>query len=137
MRRTLALDTGRMAADDESRQDLGRLSEMDASAPADRENTALDAVRAEEAWRDCQVQGAVGPHPQRGIGGGRRRACGGEIERMKKVLGDGYEHERNGLVLTGCPEIMKCNIDGGWQNKKGWGMAGLSRGDVMDRVKKA
>lgn len=69
--------------------------------------------------------------------GRRRRACGDEIEKMKKVLGDSYEYERNGLVLKGCAEIMKYKVDGGWQKNEGWDIAGLYRDEVMERVKRA
>lgn len=67
--------------------------------------------------------------------GRRRKQCAEELGKMRKVLGDGYECERSGMILKGCAEIMKYSVDAGWQ-KKGWDIAALNWDEVMEKLRR-
>lgn len=47
-----------------------------------------------------------------------RRHCVDAMDKVKQVLGDGYEYERSGLVLKGGAEIIKYSVGNGWRKKR-------------------
>lgn len=108
---------------------------MGADAPESIKGHAAQPLRAEAVRRDCEVQsprrsctrsglgryqaprgdeerrfsfvGSGGAKPRGGEEGRRRKQCAEELEKLKRILGDGSAYERSGVVLEGCKEVMK------------------------------
>lgn len=59
------------------------------------------------------------------------------MEKARKVLGDSFDFERNGMIYKGAAEVMKCEPGIEKWVKKGFHMAGQEWESLTQKIKQA